>query len=133
MKPEFSLHIITPSHIKKVDKVSFFRAEDSSGSFGIFSRHIEFLTILEPSIAIALIEGVEEYFAFNGGILSFKKEILMVTTKEFVQSKQIDELEEAIKRFAKERKEKESIFHFNMENLQKAFFKKMIELERGLE
>lgn len=133
MKPEFNLQIITPSHIKKVDKVSFFRAEDSSGSFGIFSRHIEFLTILEPSVAIALIEGIEEYFAFNGGILSFKKEMLTVTTKEFVQSQQIDELKGTIERFAKERQEKESIFHLNMENLQKAFFKKMIELERGLE
>ncbi len=133
MKPEFSLHIITPSHIKKLDGLSYFRAEDSSGSFGILSGHIEFLTILEPSIAISLIDGVEEYFAFNGGILSFKKEMLTVTTKEFVHSKQIDELKATIARFTKERQEKESIFHLNMENLQKAFFKKMIEMERGLE
>lgn len=133
MKPEYSLNIVTPSDLEKIDKVSFFRAEDSSGSFGIFSKHIEFLTILEPCISIALIDGEEEYFAFNGGILTFKKELLMVTTKEFVQSKQIDELQTTIERFAKERKEKESIFQVNIENLQKAFFKKMIELERGLE
>ncbi len=133
MKPTFSAHIITPSYIKKVDNISFFRAEDSSGSFGILPRHIEFLTILEPSIAIAVIDGKEEYFAFNGGILSFKKEILTITTKEFVQSSRISELKQIIERFFKKQKEKESLFHLNMENLQKAFFKKMIELEREIE
>lgn len=133
MKPTFSVHIVTPSLIKRVDNVSFFRAEDRSGSFGILSRHIEFLTILEPSIAIALIGEEEEYFAFNGGILSFKKEMLTITTKEFVQSSQIGELKKIIERYFKEQREKESIFHLNMKNLQKAFFKKMIELERDIE
>ncbi|MEA3374275.1 MAG: hypothetical protein U9Q62_11385 [Campylobacterota bacterium] len=133
MKSTFSAHIITPSHLKKVDNISFFRAEDSSGSFGILPRHIEFLTILEPSIAIAVIDANEEYFAFNGGILSFKKGILTITTKEFVQSSRIDELKQIIERFSQEQKEKESLFHLNMENLQKAFFKKMIELEREVE
>jgi len=132
MKPTFSVHIITPSHIKRVENVSFFRAEDRSGTFGILSRHIEFLTILEPSIAIAVIGGEEEYFAFNGGILSFKKEMLTVTTKEFAQSSQIGELRGIIERFFKEQQEKESIFHLNMQNLQKAFFKKMVELERDI-
>ncbi|MCJ7764867.1 MAG: hypothetical protein MUP09_02885 [Thiovulaceae bacterium] len=133
MKPTFSVHIITPSDIKKVEGVSFFRAEDGSGSFGILARHIEFLTILEPSVAIAVIDGEEEYFAFNGGILSFKKEMLTITTKEFVQSSQIGELKGIIARFFKEQQEKESIFHLNMKNLQKAFFKKMIEMEREVE
>ena len=115
-----------------MDNVSFFRAEDSSGSFGILPKHIEFLTILEPSIAIAVIDEEEEYFAFNGGILSFKKEILTITTKEFVQSSQIGELRGIIEKFFKEKKEKESLFHLNMKNLQKAFFKKMIEMEREI-
>ncbi len=133
MKPTFNAHIITPSHIEKVDNISFFRAEDRSGSFGILPRHIEFLTILEPSIAIAVINENEEYFAFNGGILSFKKEMLTITTKEFVQSSRVDELKKIIERYFKEQTEKESLFHLNMANLQKAFFKKMIELEREIE
>lgn len=130
MKPTFNIHIITPSHVKQVENVSFFRAEDRSGYFGILPRHIEFLTILEPSIAIAIIDGEEEYFGFNGGILAFKKDILTITTKEFVQSSKIGELKGIIEKFFKEREEKESIFNLNMKNLQKAFFKKIIELER---
>lgn len=132
MKLTFNVQIITPSNIKEVNKVSFFRAEDRSGSFGILPRHIEFLTILEPSIAIAIIDEEEEYFAFNGGILSFKKDVLTITTKEFVQSNQISELKGIIEKFFKEQKKKESLFHLNMKNLQKAFFKKMIEMEREI-
>lgn len=133
MKPNFKLNIITPSHTQKVENISSFRGEDSSGSFGILPKHIEFLTILEPSISIVLIDEEEEYFAFNGGILSFKKDILTITTKEFVQSKQISELQGIIKKFSQEQQIKESIFHLNMKNLETAFFKKIIELERGFE
>ena len=133
MKPLFDLHIITPADIKIINNVYFFRAEDKTGSFGILPRHIEFLTILEPSIAIALIEDKEEYFAFNGAILSFKNNILTITTKEFAQSNKIGELKEIIEVLFKEQQKKESIFHLNMQNLRKAFFKKIIELEREVE
>ncbi|MDD3775033.1 MAG: hypothetical protein PHV08_03615 [Sulfurovaceae bacterium] len=133
MKPLFDLHIITPADVKIINNVSFFRAEDKTGSFGILPRHIEFLTILEPSIAIAFIEDREEYFAFNGAILSFKNNLLTVTTKEFAQSNKIGELKEIIEVLFKEQQEKESTFHLNMQNLRKAFFKKIIELEREIE
>jgi F-type H+-transporting ATPase subunit epsilon len=133
MKPLFDLHIITPADVKIINNVSFFRAEDKTGSFGILPRHIEFLSILEPSIAIAFIEDREEYFAFNGAILSFKNNLLIVTTKEFAQSNKIGELKEIIEVLFKEQQEKESTFHLNMQNLRKAFFKKIIELEREIE
>ena len=133
MKPLFDLHIITPADVKIINNVSFFRAEDKTGSFGILPRHIEFLTILDPSIAIALIDDKEEYFAFNGAILSFKNNLLTITTKEFAQSSKIGELKEIIEVLFKKQQEKESIFHLNMQNLRKAFFKKIIELEREVE
>lgn len=130
MKPTFSAHILTPSHSQKIENISFFRAEDASGSFGILPRHTEFLTILEPSVAVAVINGAEEYFAFNGGTLSFKKGVLTVTTKGFVQSSELSELRGVIERVFQRQKEQEDLFHVNMENLEKAFFKKVIELER---
>jgi F-type H+-transporting ATPase subunit epsilon len=130
MKPTFDARIITPSQTEKIGGISFFRGEDRSGSFGILPRHTEFLTILEPAIAIALIDGKEEYFAFNGGILTFKKNTLTVTTKEFVQSSDIGELQESIEQVFRQQREQESLFHVNMANLEKAFLKRLIELER---
>ncbi len=130
MKPTFDVRIITPSKIEQIKNISFFRAEDRSGSFGILPRHTEFLTILEPAIAIALIDGKEEYFAFNGGILTFKKNALTITTKEFVQSSDVGELQENIERAFRQQREEETLFHVNMANLEKAFLQRLIELER---
>jgi len=133
MKSTFDARIITPKAIKNVKNISFFRAEDKSGSFGILPRHIEFLTILEPAIAIAIIEGKEHFYAFNGGVLSFKNNALTITAKEFVQSDKVGELLEIIKSAFSEQEEKERLLSDNMENLQKAFIKKMIEMEREVE
>ncbi len=133
MKSTFDARIITPKAIKSVENISFFRAEDKSGSFGILPRHIEFLTILEPAIAIAVIEDKECYYAFNSGVLSFRNNALTVTAKEFVQSDKISELLVMIKSSFKEQEEKERLFSDNIENLQNAFIKKMIEMEREVE
>ena len=133
MRSTFDARIITPQAVETVKKISFFRAEDKSGSFGILPRHIEFLTVLEPSIAIAVIEDKEHYYAFNGGVLSFKNNALTITAKEFVQSDNISKLLEMIKHTFKEQEEKERLFKDSIENLQKAFIKKLIEMERDLE
>lgn len=133
MKSTFDARIITPQTIKSIENISFFRAEDKSGSFGILPRHIEFLTILEPAIAIAVIENKEHYYAFNGGVLSFRNNALTITAKEFVQSDKISELLVMIESSFKEQEEKERLFSDNMENLQNAFIKKLIEMEREVE
>jgi len=133
MRSTFNAKIITPQAVEIVENISFFRAEDQSGSFGILARHIEFLTTLEPSIAIAVIDDKEYYYAFNGGILSFKNNALTITAKEFVQSDKISELLEMIKLSFQEQEAKEQLFSDNIENLQKAFIKKLIEMERDIE
>ncbi len=132
MKSTFDARIITPKAIKNVENISFFRAEDQSGSFGILPRHIEFLTILEPAIAIAVIEEKEHYYAFNGGVLSFKNNALTITAKEFVQSDKVSELLMMIKSSFTEQEEKERLFNDNIENLQKAFIKKLIGMQRDV-
>ncbi|MDX1807994.1 MAG: hypothetical protein R3331_00505 [Sulfurospirillaceae bacterium] len=133
MKSTFDARIITPQETKSIKNISFFRAEDKSGSFGILPRHTDFLTILEAAITIVVIENKEYYYAFNGGVLSFKNNALTITTKEFVQSDKVNELFEIIKRSFMEKEEKERLFSDNIENLQKVFIKKLIEMERESE
>lgn len=132
MKSTFDATIITPQAIKTVEKLSFFRAEDKSGSFGILSRHTAFLTVLESAIAIAVIDNKEHYYAFNGGILSFKNNHLKIMTQEFVESDDLNRLLDSIKYAFKVQEEKERLFSDNIENLQNAFIKKLIEMERDI-
>ncbi len=132
MKSTFDATIITPQAIKIVENISFFRAEDKSGSFGILPRHTAFLTVLESAIAIAVIENKEHYYAFNAGILSFKKNHLKIMTQEFVESDDLNTLLDSIKYSFKVQEEKERLFSDNIENLQNAFIKKLIEMERDI-
>lgn len=132
MKSTFDATITTPQAIKIVENISFFRAEDKSGSFGILPRHTAFLTILESAIAIAVIDNEEHYYAFNGGVLSFKNNHLGITTQEFVQSDDLNRLLDSIKYSFRVQEEKERLFRDNIENLQNAFIKKLIEMERDI-
>jgi F-type H+-transporting ATPase subunit epsilon len=132
MKSTFNATITTPKAIKIVENISFFRAEDKSGSFGILPRHTAFLTVLESAIAIAEIEDKEHYYAFNGGILSFKNNHLKIMTQEFVESDDLNRLLDSIKYAFKVQEEKEHLFSDNIENLQNAFIKKLIEMERDV-
>lgn len=132
MKSTFDATIITPQSIKIVENISFFRAEDKSGSFGILPRHTAFLTVLESAIAIAVIENKEHYYAFNAGILFFKNNHLKIMTQEFVESDDLNRLLDSIKYSFKVQEEKERLFSDNIENLQNAFIKKLIEMERDV-
>ncbi|GIT97850.1 hypothetical protein [Sulfurovum sp. TSL1] len=132
MKSTFDATIITPQAIKTVENISFFRAEDKSGSFGILPRHTAFLTVLESAIAIAVIDNKEHYYAYNGGILSFKNNHLKIMTQEFVESDDLNRLLDSITYSFKVQEEKERLFSDNIENLQKAFIKKLIEMERDI-
>lgn len=132
MKSTFDAIIITPQAIKIVEDISFFRAEDKSGSFGILPRHTSFLTVLESAIAIAVIDNKEHYYALNGGVLSFKNNHLKITTPEFVQSDDLNRLLDSVKYSFKVQEEKEHLFRDNIENLQKVFIKKLIEMEKDI-
>ena len=132
MKSTFNATIITPKTIKIVENISFFRAEDKSGSFGILPRHTDFLTVLESAIAIAVIDDKEYYYAVNGGILSFKNNHLKILTQEFEESDDLNRLLDSIKYAFKVQEEKERLFSDNIENLQNAFIKKLIEMERDI-
>lgn len=130
MRSTFNARIITPQIVEEIENITFFRAEDESGTFGLLAHHTHFLTVLKPSVSIAVINGKEHYYAFHGGILTFKDNLLTITAKEFVQSDQIKELKTIIKKSFEQMEQKDHQFYENVENLQKAFFKKIIEMER---
>lgn len=62
------------------------RAEDGSGHFGILPGHIDFLTVLEPSVVTWRDEqGREHFVAVRGGILTVQEgRTVEVATREAV-------------------------------------------------
>jgi F-type H+-transporting ATPase subunit epsilon len=126
----FRLKVFVPSGVVFDDEVEFLRAEDHTGTFGILSRHTDFLTILKPSVVIIKKEGSELYLAVKGGILSFQDNLARITTEAAVQGESLEELYELVSKRFMEETERERILGETIKNMEKGFLKRLIELER---
>ncbi|TDE41053.1 F0F1 ATP synthase subunit epsilon [Antarcticimicrobium sediminis] len=64
------LRIVTPLSVVVDEEADSLRAEDASGSFGIWPGHAPFLTALTVSILSWKKAGVERFCALRGGVLT---------------------------------------------------------------
>lgn len=68
-------------------------ASGVGGSRGYLPRHIDFVTVLTPSIMSAVLEdGSERFFAVHGGVLVKKGEHVTVTTRHGIMSERLEDL-----------------------------------------
>src|SRR5512144_3238928 len=73
------------------------RAEDGSGHFGILPGHIDFLTVLEPSVVTWREQGREHFVAVRGGILTVQEgRTVEVATREAVAGDDLAALQAAV-------------------------------------
>jgi len=126
----FRLKVFVPAGLVFDEDVDFLRAEDSTGTFGIMSRHTGFLTILKPSVVIVKKDGSEIYIAVKGGPLSFEDNLARISTEAAVLGEDLGDLHRLVKeRFVKET-ERERMLGETLRNMEKGFIKRLIELER---
>lgn len=96
------LVVVTPLEIvTSVDQVTYLRAEDSSGSFGIKPRHASLVTALSISVVSWRdAQGEEFHCAVRGGILSVEGDTVSIATREAVIDRDLERLEgEVLARF----------------------------------
>ena len=68
----FTLHLLAAESGEQIESVYSFVGEDSSGSFGLQSGHVRFMTVLDFGLArIRQPEGAWEYLGIPGGLLYF--------------------------------------------------------------
>ncbi|MBO8142473.1 MAG: ATPase [Firmicutes bacterium] len=68
-------------------------ARGAGGSRGFLPHHIDFVTVLAPSILSAVLEdGSERFFAVNGGVLVKKGDQVMVTTRHGIVADRLEAL-----------------------------------------
>lgn len=68
-------------------------AEGVGGSRGFLPRHIDFVTVLTPSIVFAVLEDdSERFFAVHGGVLVKKGEQLTVSTRYALMADRLETL-----------------------------------------
>lgn len=87
--------------------VTYVRAEDETGAFGILPGHADFLTTLSVSVVTWRTNGAEHHMAVRGGVLTVRNGVeVAIVTREAVGEDSLALLGEAV--LARMRAEQES-------------------------
>lgn len=92
------LLITTPlATVVDTNDVTYVRAEDETGAFGILSGHADFLTTLTVSVVTWRNDGQEHHVAVRGGVLNVKDGVqVSIATREAVGEHSLAELGDAV-------------------------------------
>lgn len=127
----FKLKIVTPLKIFERD-IKYIRLKDETGFFGIMKSHIDFLTILVPSLGYYTDKNDREVFlAVNGGVLSVREGVTTLTSREVFESEDAEKLSEIIESTIFKRDKTELTFLEMLKGIERAFIEKSIKFERG--
>lgn len=99
MTEPLRLLITTPQLILvELSDVVALRGEDASGAFGLLPGHVDYLTVLQPSVLRWRRAGGELGFcAVRGGVLSLTAGQLRVACREGILGTRLDELEARVR------------------------------------
>ncbi len=130
MNGVFRLSVVTPTSMFERE-IKHIRLKDETGFFGVMKNHIDFLTVLVPSLCYYRDANDREMFlAVDGGILDVRGGTASLTSREVHESEDAENLAEIIERTILERTGSEQAFRKMLEGIEKSFMKKTIEFVR---
>lgn len=131
MNNAFKLNIITPTRMFERD-IRYIRLKDETGFFGIMKGHVDFLTILAPSLGYYTDKnGREVFLAVDGGVLSVREGVTTLASREVFESEDAEKLSEIIEKTILKRDKTETAFLEMLKGIERAFIEKSIKFERG--
>ena len=120
----FKLNIVTPAGIFSRD-ITHLRLKDESGSFGIMKGHIDFLTVLVPSLCYYRDEnGKEMFLAVDEGIFRVRGGVATLTSREIFESEDAGKLAELMESTFEQRRKTEAGLREMLGNIEKSFIEK---------
>ena len=119
--------IVTPLSIVVDEDADSLRAQDASGSFGIWPGHAPFLTALAVSILSWKTEGLERFCALRGGVLTVTGgTTVAVATREAVVGDDLATLDAQVLRRFQSDADEERVEHVETMRLQMDVIRQMI-------
>jgi F-type H+-transporting ATPase subunit epsilon len=123
----FKLNIVTPKQILERES-TYIRFKDETGFFGIMKGHIDFLTVLVPSLCYYRdINDREIFLAVDRGILNVREGVVFLTSREVFESEDAERLSEKIDKTILKRAGSEKAFLKMLEGIERSFMEKTLE------
>lgn len=120
----FKLNIVTPAGIFNRD-ITHIRLRDESGYFGIMKGHIDFLTVLVPSLCYYRDEnGKEMFLAVDEGIFRVRAGVATLTSREVFENEDAEKLAELMENTFEQRRKTEAGLREMLGNIEKSFIEK---------
>jgi len=130
MNGVFRLSVVTPTSMFERE-IKHIRLKDETGFFGVMKNHIDFLTVLVPSLCYYRDSNNREMFlAVDGGILDVREGTASLTSREVHESEDADKLAEIIEKTILDRTGAEQAFRKMLEGIERSFVEKTIEFVR---
>ncbi len=123
-----NLHIVTPLAVVVDETVQSLRAEDASGSFGIWPGHAAFLTSLVVSVVSWMTpDGLSHYCAVRGGVLTVTGgDRIAIATREAVAGDDLATLDQTVLARFRADLEEERMEHVEATRLQFSAVRQLI-------
>ena len=126
------LTVWLPTEILMQEEVTRIKAEAPNGWFGLLPRHIDFVTVLVPSVlAFVRPGGTEEYLAIDQGILVKCGPEVSVSTRAAVRGTNLEQLKRDVEaRFQAEGEREKKAFASEVK-LEADLVRGLLELEKN--
>ncbi|MEJ2314880.1 MAG: F0F1 ATP synthase subunit epsilon [Nitrospirota bacterium] len=127
----FDVEIITPLQTL-TRKVRHIRLEDETGYFGVMRGHMDFVTVLQPSVGYySDVEGREVFLAVEGGVLLVRDGRVTLTSRGVFENTDPEKLKQTIEESMKRKERSEAAYASLVRGLERAFLEKSVEMERS--
>lgn len=124
-----NVEIIIPNKTIVQKKIDSLTAPGTEGNFQILPRHIDFVSSLKAGILTLLVDGSEEYYAINYGILVKKNDRVFVVCQQVIRGESLEKLNQAVEEKLSVLSEKEKVTNEILSRMEIATLKRISEME----
>lgn len=126
------LKVMLPTHVFLDIGVQKITAEGVNGFFGLFPRHVDFVTALASGIVSFQDEdGQEQHMAVMEGVLVKKKDTVFISTRRAVKDKDLASLKNTVEKDFLEQKQKEKNMRTSASRIEAGFIRRFLEFQEN--
>lgn len=131
---QFVMHLQSATQYERIERVTMFVGEDTSGSLGIMAGHHRMMTLLQFGLArFRRGDGEWQFLALPGGLLYFVNNELFLNTRRYLRGPDYVLITQALEQQLRSEEAALRELKESLHRLEKEMFKRLWSLGRGRE
>jgi len=126
-----TLRLLSASQAERIETVTSFVAEDSSGSFGILPGHARFMTALVFGLARYRVNaGNWQYLALPGAVLYFVNNCLDIVSRRYLRDENYERINAMMDEQLRAEEEELRATKESLHRMEEEFFRRLWDIRR---